>query len=52
MVIPGEEFELALGKYKDYDDKYILLTRINTGSINITLYENLDVYDDTEKFLL
>ncbi|MBC8427585.1 MAG: hypothetical protein H8D97_01700 [Proteobacteria bacterium] len=40
MIIPGEEFELFLGKYDG--DKYTLITGINTGLTTISLYEDVD----------
>lgn len=42
MIIPGEEFDIALGRDKDNRDNYLLITGINTGITTIRLHEDVN----------
>lgn len=47
MLFPGEEFEINVGKK---NNEYILVTRINTGFLNVQLIENLEINDSEDGF--
>lgn len=48
MIIPGDEFEINLGKGSD--DKYLLITSINTGFSMLSLNEDVDEGGDIDGF--
>jgi len=47
MLIQGEEFTIRIGKFPD--DRYLLITDINTGFLEMSLNEEVDLSGDSDE---